>query len=516
MALLTVAARLGWAILLGTFAVPGTAQGPVPNTETAPTLTFSQPGKTAALEAAYKAALQNLLVTNTIPYTTGDKEAEYNQTGLLTAHPDTFVRAGGGYQQPWTRDASVNSWSAASLLQPAVARNTLVAVLKRQPNGQLIVQQDNQWWDQVIWVIAAWHHYAITGDKAFLANAYQAAQNTLQRDEAAHLNSRYGLYEGPAFLNDGIAGYPAPPADATESRGSFVLAYPGANKIMVLSTNCLYAEAYRRTAQMATALGRPAPEAAALSAQGEAVAASVRQHLWLAKKGRFGYFLYPDGKLEPSQEGAGSAFALLFGVATPEQAASTIKAAHLSTYGIEDVYPGFPRVPAGHPGRHSDIVWPPISAFWAEALARRGDTTGFANATEALAQLAQHSDGRFSEIYNATTGKPDGGWQVGHEWDSEPDQTWSATGFLRMIYAGLFGMRFDPGALHLQPALPAGWGDVTLAGLRYRGMLLTLELHGSGSVVRRVLLDGAPQKDAAIPASLTGTHVLRLELGGGA
>jgi hypothetical protein len=26
------------------------------------------------------------------------------------------VRAGGGYPQPWTRDASVNSWNATSLL----------------------------------------------------------------------------------------------------------------------------------------------------------------------------------------------------------------------------------------------------------------------------------------------------------------------------------------------------------------------------------------------------------------
>lgn len=48
------------------------------------------------------------------------------------------------------------------------------------------------------------------------------------------------------------------------------------------------------------------------------------------------------------------------------------------------------------------------------------------------------SSGHFYEIYDARTGVLDGGWQAGRHWDSEPDQTWSATAYLAMIYRGLF------------------------------------------------------------------------------
>ncbi|MET7646715.1 hypothetical protein ABZS83_24435 [Streptomyces sp. NPDC005426] len=50
------------------------------------------------LGGAYRSACHNLLDINTVPY----DPAEYNQTGLMTDAPGTFIRAGGGYEQPWT------------------------------------------------------------------------------------------------------------------------------------------------------------------------------------------------------------------------------------------------------------------------------------------------------------------------------------------------------------------------------------------------------------------------------
>ncbi len=45
------------------------------------------------------------------------------------------------------------------------------------------------------------------------------------------------------------------------------------------------------------------------------------------------------------------------------------------------------------------------------------------------------------------TGKVDGGWQGGasghaDHFVSQPDQTWSATAYLRLIHEGLFGLTF--------------------------------------------------------------------------
>src|SRR5207237_758897 len=91
-----------------------------------------------------------------------------------------------GHREPPTpRDASVNSWNATSLLDPALAKNTLWAVVDKDPAGALRVQQDDQQWDQVVWVTAAWHHYLVTGDRGFLENAYRTAADTLAIREHA-------------------------------------------------------------------------------------------------------------------------------------------------------------------------------------------------------------------------------------------------------------------------------------------------------------------------------------------
>ena len=506
-----------WATLVATVLcgerVPAAGSQTKTEARSAPVLQFASSEKQAMLGLPYQSAVDNLLRVNTVAYATHGKARVYNQTGLLTTEPAMFFRAGGGYDQPWTRDASVNSWSAGSLLAPAVARNTLWSVVRRDAHGRLIVQQDDQWWDQVIWAVAAWNHVLVTGDRAFLARAYETTQDTLVEDKRKHFNADRGLFEGAAFLNDGIAGYPVPPANARESHGSFVLNYPGADKMMAFSTNCLYVGAYRAAAQMATALHRPAEEAVGWTAAADALTARIRKTFWIADEGRFGYLLSPEGKLDGSQEGAGLAFSLLFEIATPEQAASVLRVAHVEPKGMTDVWPSFARYSEERPGRHNVIVWPPIQGFWAEAAARAGDLPVFAREVETLAQLAHGDRDKFWEIYNSQTGVPDGGWQVEHAWLAAPNQTWSATGYLRMIYAGLFGMRFQSDGLAFAPALPSGWGDVSLAGVRYRHAVLRVQLHGTGTVVRSFQVDGVEQTTHLLPAGLRGKHRVDIVLG---
>lgn len=487
---------------------------PVPEQD-GPRLRFSSPRSQALLGEAYHSALDNLLRINTVRYDPG----HYNGSGLLVDPPGTFIRAGGGYEQPWTRDASVNSWNAASLLEPDVARNTLWSVVQREPDGKLIVQQDNQWWDQVVWVVAAWNHYAVTGDRAFLAHAYEAARETLARARTRHFGEALDLFAGPGFFNDGIAAYPAPPATPTEDRGSFVLDYPGTDELMVLSTNCLHVKAYRSGASMARELGEDTT-AAAFTAIADTLALKINRYFWNAGKRTYGY-LRIDGNTEPPtlnlddhQEGVGLAFALLFDIADSARARAVLENAHVEPRGIVDVYPSFPRF-GDRPGRHNVTVWPMVEGFWALAAAHRGDEGAFAREASNLAQLAASSAGHFYEIYDARTGVPEGGWQAGRHWDSEPDQTWSATAYLAMIYRGLFGMSFTPAGIELRPLLPAGWGDVALSGLRYRGMRLDLRLHGRGCVVSAFRLDGRTAAKPFVPASLTGAHSVDITLRGG-
>jgi len=479
-----------------------------------PTLTFANAAAQSTLGSAYNLAIKNLLTTNTVTY----DPSTYNTSGLMQNPPGTFIRAGGGYSQPWTRDASVNSWNAASLLEPQVAENTLWSVVDKQSNGQLVLQQDNETWDEVVWMTAAWNQYLLTGDRTFLANAYQTAVNTLALRQSAAYNSSYGLFTGPAFFNDGIAGYPAPPADATESQGSYVGSYAATNTMMTLSTNELYYNAYRTTALMASALGQPTSQVNSLNSQAAALKTAINNDFWIPSKGMYGYFIHGadsmQGQLDQTEEGTGLSFAILFGIASPAQAQSIMQNTDIQPAGIVDTYPNFARYSTAEPGRHNVTVWPMVEGYWADAAAQSGDQARFASEVENLAELAD-SSGEFWEAYNAQTGAPDGGWQTGSHWSPAPDQTWSATAYLRMIYDDTFGMDFTTNGITFQPTLPAGWGDVTLTGVQYRGATLNISLHGSGNVISAFTLDGTTTSDTTIPTSLTGTHTVDITLTNG-
>ena len=477
----------------------------------APRLTFANRLQQGTLGKAYDGALDNLLRTNTIP----DKDGKHNPTGLMATPPGTFVRAGGGYGEPWTRDASLNSWNAASLLEPVVARNTLWAVCQKQPDGSLVLQRDNQWWDKVIWITAAWSHYQVTGDKAFLTSAYGVTQDELALMRREHYNTGYGLFQGPAFFADGIAAYPEPEYDPKNS-SSFVLDHPYTKDLMVLSTNCVYYNAYRCAALMARELGRPATEANDYNAKADALKTSINRHLWNPATSNYAYFIHGAGPLagrrDDTQEGIGLSYAILFGVADKKQADAVLKSTHRTSYGVAAQWPHFPRYSADKPGRHNVIVWPNVNGMWACAAAKAGDVPTFRDETENLALLAQDGGNHFFEIYDPAFGKPDGGWQSGWHWPSQPDQTWSATAYLRMIYQGLFGMEFQPTGLKFSPTLPAAWGTVSLQNIPYRAATLSITLQGQGTRIARVEMDGQTQKDAFVPATLTGRHTILITI----
>lgn len=508
------------AAFVATGYVPGTA-GATPSTVNAtqkspPSLQFANTNSQALYGMAYAEALTNLLQTNVITY----DPSVYDKSGLMDPSLG-IIRAGGGYPQPWTRDASVNSWNAASLLDPSLARNTLWAVVDKDGKGNLEVQQDDQQWDQVIWVTAAWNQYLATGDETFLAQAYQAAGDTLTiREHAttAGFNSTYGLFTGAAFFNDGIAGYPAPPADATESVSTGSMPWPGVASGMFLSTNEVYYAAYVNAANMAAKLGRPAAEVASYQSKAAAIKTAINQHFWNPNTGSYNYMLLADGTQGPYQEGTGLAFAILFGIANQAQTQSILSHATEMTWGMPDTYPNWARYSDAQPGRHNAIVWPVVKGLWAKALAQQGAQQAFATETAQLAELANNNSG-FWEIYNGHSGVVDGGYQrlndtVKFHWGSQPDQTWSATAYLDMIDSGLFGLHLGTGGLTIAPTLPAGWGDVTLSGLHYRGANLTVALHGAGTTIGSFTIDGQQEADHTVPVSLVGNHTVDITLTG--
>ncbi len=427
--------------VVGAAPAPATARAVAPTIgSTMPTLTFDDPAAQRRLGSLYASALTDVSDRNTI---TADP-AVYDRAGLLTNPPGTVVRAGAGYPTPqrWTRDAAVNAWSAASLLTPGLGRNTLWSVVDRGPGG-LVVQQDNQWWDQVVWIVAAWHHYLVTGDRDFLAKAHETAVHTMRAREAHSFNGAYGLFRGPGFMNDGISGYPDPPWTAGV-RSSFVLDHPHAADLLCLSTNCLYYGARSALAAMADALGEPA-EASAWRTAAERLRVAIDRHLWRPDAGTYAYLVHGGGpftgRVDTSQEGAGLALALLLGVADEQRARQVLDSTHWQPHGIVNVWPHFARFGAGRPGRHNVMVWPMVHGLYGLAAAGAGRTEQFARAVETLADLVTVSGGDFYEVYDSVSGTVDGGWQSGasgraEHFVSQPHQTWSATAYLRLVHEG--------------------------------------------------------------------------------
>ena len=164
------------------------------------------------------------------------------------------------------------------------------------------------------------------------------------------------------------------------------------------------------------------------------------------------------------------------------------------------------------PGRHNAMCWPMVMGLFgdAAAVARRADLLD--RTLVDLENLVGHSGGRYDEVYNARTGEPDGGWQTGRRWDSEPDQTWSATAFLRLIHLGVLGLGPTPRGLRIQPLLPSGLDAVSISGLRYADALLDLEVVGEGSRVVSLESDGRSLPPAEPLVLEEGRNRVRVEV----
>jgi glycogen debranching enzyme len=428
------------------------------------------------------------------------------RSGMLEREVPVLL-AGLGYPTPWTRDASINAWNGVSILMPGVARNTLLAVLEHTGNGVRITG-GNQYWDSIVWATGAWHHYLVTGDRHFLALAFEAVTNSLAFYESTEFDPEDGLFRGPGW-SDGVSGYPAEYADCLGESGINLWPKMNPDKVSragygipmkALSTNCLYYNAYVVRAQMARELGLPSP-----SSNAAQIREAINSLLWNPETGRYRYVIGPFGSSD-HQEALGHAYALLFGIAPDERARAVLTNQFVAPAGVPCVWPNFERYTDGF-ARHAGTVWPQIQGMWAHAAAQRRNTSVFGHE---LFQLARHAfrDNQFAEIYHPFTGEIYGGLQERRGrgvvlWESQPRQSWAASAYVRMLLFGLLGMEVTPEGVRFAPCVPAGIEQIEVTNLMLRGLRLDV-------VVRRT---GARKTEESISwQSLQGRQTVALEV----
>jgi len=424
-------------------------------------------------------------------------DALYNlalEEAKRAVEPDGTFRTGQEWAGVWTRDVSYSIILSQALLQPEVAKTSLLR--KVTPAGRII--QDTGTGgaypcstDRIIWATAAWEIYLATGDEAWLRKVYPIIRNTIEDDEPTAYDPATGLVRGESsFLDWREQTYPQwmQPADIYQSEN--------------LGTNAAHYQGNRVLALMAERLGEAAVARRA-QARADQIKAGLNRHLWLEEKGYYGQFLYGRSFLQPSPkaEALGEALTVLWGVADEARARTVVARTPVMDYGIACIYPQI----SGIPPYHNNAVWPFVQSYWGLAAAQVGNEAAF---MESLMAVARPAALFLTNKENFVASNGDfAGTQI-----NSSNMLWSLSGTLGLVYKGLFGLRFQPDQLTFRPLVPRALsGTRKLTNFRYRDAVLSIEMSGYGTI-RSLSLDGQPLPTATIPASLTGAHALRIEL----
>ena len=405
--------------------------------------------------------------------------------------PDSTFRTGKEWAGVWTRDISYSIILSMAYLQPQVAKNSL---LRKVKNGRIV--QDTGTGgaypcstDRMIWAVAAWELYKVTGDKDWLQQAYNIIKNSVDDDMKNAYDAQTELVKGESsFLDWREQTYPKwmQPADIYESEA--------------LGTNAVHYQANKVLAQMASLLGKP-NVAGLYSANAAGIKAGINQQLWLADKGYYGQFLYGRNYkiVSPRSEALGEALCVLFDIADAEKQKIILQKTPVTEYGINCIFPNIP----GIPPYHNNAVWPFVETYWAMAAAKAGNETSLLKSIAAIYRPAA----LFAT--NKENFVADNGDYSGTVINSS-NMLWSLSGNLAIVHKILFGIGFQADGISFAPFVPKALaGKKSLTNFKYRQAVLDIELEGFGNSIKSFLLDGKLSAPI-IKDNLKGHHHIKI------
>ncbi|QMU30083.1 alpha-L-rhamnosidase-related protein [Adhaeribacter radiodurans] len=409
--------------------------------------------------------------------------------------PDSTFRTGKEWSGVWTRDISYSIILSMAILQPEVAR---ISLLRKVTKHQRIIQDTGTGGaypissDRIVWAIAAWELYKVTGDINWLKESYQIIKNSLEDDLKNVYNPKTGLFRGESsFLDWREQTYPEwmQPTDIFESE--------------CLGTNAVFYQASSILAQMAEILNEKSV-AEKYRQLAEKVKKGINEQLWLPENGYYGQYVYGRNFkiLSPKAEALGEALCVLFDIADSEKQQSIVAKTPVTPYGIPCIYPQIPNIPP----YHNNAVWPFVQSYWSLAAAKVGNKQAL---TESISAIYRPAALLLTNKENFVASNGDyAGTQI-----NSSNMLWSLAGNLSLIYKVIFGMDFQPNCLQFKPVVPQAFaGNRTLKNFKYRQTILDIYLEGHGNKIKTVTLDNKAIPQAEIPAHLTGRHVLKIEL----
>ncbi|BDD10469.1 hypothetical protein FUAX_29010 [Fulvitalea axinellae] len=412
---------------------------------------------------------------------------------VMDTEADGTFRTGKEWAGVWTRDVSYSILLSYAMIEPRVAKTSLMRKVKR---GRIIQDTGSggAWpvsTDRTTWALAAYEVYKSTGDRGWLKESYDIIRKSVADDEKVIVGES-GLRRGESsFLDWREQEYPLwmQGTDIYESE--------------CLGTNAVHFRTYEILAEMAVLLGEK-PDA--YRTQAKIIKQAINDKLWLADKNYYGIYRYGREymSLEPRSESLGAAFAVMFGIADADRAKQVVENTPMVPYGAPCLYPQIP----GIPPYHNNGIWPFVQAYWNWAAAETGNYTALEHGLASIYRpaalfltnkenfVAQNGDYKDTQI-------------------NSDRQLWSVAGNLAMVYRVFYGMRLEPTKLSFRPVVPEAYaGRRELKGFPYRRAVLDITMTGYGNTIKSFKLDGKEVEAAEIPAHLRGKHKVEIVLDG--
>ena len=416
-------------------------------------------------------------------------EAVYNMgldEMINAVEPDTTLRTGKEWAGVWTRDVSYSIILSMAALQPEAS---MISLLKKvNPQGQIIQDTGSggAWpisTDRMIWTVAAWEIYKVTGDKQWLETVYPIVMRSLAKDAETVVSDK-GLIKGEtSFIDWREQSYPRwmQTVDISQSEA--------------MGTNVLYAAAFKCASEMASELGKK-KEAAEFAKAAEDLSEAIDKTFWMEDKGYYGMYTYGRDNLilNPRAETLGESLAILYDIA-PAGKVKTISESHpVTKYGAPVFYPQISDIP----NYHNNALWPFVASYWTLAQAKAGNEEGVLEGIGSIVRPAALFATN-KENLNLDNG------DIFTELNSS-NMLWSLSGNLALTNRILFGINFEKNGLKLSPFVPqALGGNRTLSNFPYRGAKLNITVNGYGENISSMSINGKPydfKKNPVISAKM--------------
>ena len=384
--------------------------------------------------------------------------------------PDTPLRTGKEWAGVWTRDVSYSIILSMAYMQPEASMISLIK--KVNPSGQIIQDTGSggAWpisTDRMVWVLAAWEIYKVTGDRAWLEKVYPIAARSIEKDEKTVMSER-GLVKGEtSFIDWREQSYPRwmQTVDISQSEA--------------MNTNVMYAAALQACADMASTLGKK-KEADKWQAKATALAANIDKTFWMPDKGYYGMYTYGSGNkiLNPRAETLGEALAILYDIAPADHQKSISENNPQTPFGAAIFYPQISDIP----NYHNNALWPFVASYWTLAQAKAGNEQGVLEGIGSVYRPAALFATN-KENLNLDNG------DIYTELNSS-NMLWSLSGNIALTTRVLFGIHFEKDGLRIQPFVPEALaGTRTLSDFPYRGAKLNITVEGFGDKVKELILN---------------------------